>query len=82
MLNLPQVGWRVHHVIITPALVMSVVSACVSSIVYVLGNTDIASALFGDDTALPTSALDTNATNATTELYERYDELCSLVVVD
>jgi len=34
MLNIPHVGWRINHVLITPGLVLSLCSACVSALLY------------------------------------------------
>ena len=71
MLNLPHVGWRVHQVLITPALVMSVISACVGVLA---GNMSMLSAIVGggepaaaSPTAAPT-APGFNMTFNTTEL--------------
>ena len=35
-LFLPSVGWRVHYVLISPSMIATVISACASSILYVL----------------------------------------------
>ena len=35
-LFLPSVGWRVHYVLISPSMIATVISACASSILFVL----------------------------------------------
>ena len=54
MLNLPHVGWRVHQVLITPALVVSVASACGSNIFIVAKELGFLDEMTGVSSALAT----------------------------